>query len=166
VVAQCVLCLLTSEKEVLPVALAARTRSPTFTSEMDFTSPDSRVTVSEPAKQELVAATAGEAVGAYVLASGVGVLTDATNPLVKPTALRLEVIVAPMLVRAAEVDDKVSDVDTAYRILQDDDTVRRRTPEVTTSCKLRLTVIVVIDLIVTALALRPRAAAVVVMKAV
>lgn len=106
----------------MPEELAARTRSPTFTSDMSLTSPDSRVTVSEPAKQELPTATmAGEAVGEYVLASGVGVLTDATKPLDKPTALRLVVMVAPMLERAAEVEDIVSDVDTAYSILQDDD---------------------------------------------
>jgi hypothetical protein len=38
----------------LPVALAARTRSPTDTSEIAFTAPDSRRMVSDPAKQELV----------------------------------------------------------------------------------------------------------------
>ena len=38
----------------MPVALAARTRSPTETSEIAFTAPDSRRTVSDPAKQELI----------------------------------------------------------------------------------------------------------------
>jgi hypothetical protein len=69
---------LTSEKEVLPVALAARTRSPTDTSEIAFTAPDSRKMVSDPAKQELVngdplsGTTEGASVGNDVLEDGAG----------------------------------------------------------------------------------------------
>ena len=40
----------TSEKEVRPPASAASTRSPTLMSEIGLTSPDSRCTVSDPAK--------------------------------------------------------------------------------------------------------------------
>jgi hypothetical protein len=69
---------LTSEKEVLPVALAARTRSPTDTSEIAFTAPDSRKMVSDPAKQELAngdplsGTTEGASVGNDVLEDGAG----------------------------------------------------------------------------------------------
>jgi hypothetical protein len=43
--------LLTSEKDVLPVASATSTRSPTSTSEMNLDLPDSKRTLSDPAKQ-------------------------------------------------------------------------------------------------------------------
>jgi len=43
---------MTVEKDVEPVESAARMRSPTRISEINLSSPDSRVTVSEPAKQE------------------------------------------------------------------------------------------------------------------
>ena len=43
----------TSEKEVRPPASAASTRSPTLMSEIGLTSPDSRCTVSDPAKHAL-----------------------------------------------------------------------------------------------------------------
>lgn len=42
----------TSEKEVFPDALAARTMSPTLTLDMAFSAPDCRETVSEAAKHE------------------------------------------------------------------------------------------------------------------
>ena len=60
----------------MPVALAARTRSPTETSEIAFTAPDSRRTVSDPAKQELITGdplsgtTEGASVGDDVLGDG------------------------------------------------------------------------------------------------
>jgi hypothetical protein len=43
--------LLTSEKEVLPAASATSTRSPTCTFEMNLDLPDSKRTLSDPAKQ-------------------------------------------------------------------------------------------------------------------
>ena len=41
----------TSEKNFSPAVLAANTRSPTDTSEINFDRPDSTITVSDPAKQ-------------------------------------------------------------------------------------------------------------------
>ena len=104
--------LLTSENEVLPEALEARTRSPTTTSEISLTSPDSRETVSEPAKQDAGVRIAGACVGDKVLPSAVGVLTDATKPLEAPTLLRLMVMEGPEFARDIVVDVMLSAVDT------------------------------------------------------
>jgi hypothetical protein len=62
----------------LPVALAARTRSPTAKSAMDLTVPDSRRTVSDPAKQELV--TGDPLLGSTVVGNvGTGVVVDSVG---------------------------------------------------------------------------------------
>ena len=57
---------LTSENSVLPSDVAASTRSPTLTSDINFISPDSMVTLSLPAKQDNsggIKSTVGDDVG-------------------------------------------------------------------------------------------------------
>lgn len=104
---------LTSEYEVFPAALAARTRSPTLTSAIALMSPDSSWTVSVPAKQLLsIGAYAGAEVGNEVLVSVAMAPADATKPSVAPTVFRELVRVGAELVREVVTDSLLAAVET------------------------------------------------------
>ena len=64
----------TSEKEILPAASAASTRSPTTSSEICRSSPDSSLTVSDPAKQSLALLSTDGAAAAGLAAATISYL--------------------------------------------------------------------------------------------
>ena len=104
---------LTSEYEVVPAALADRTRSPTLTSAIALMSPDSSWTVSVPAKQLWsIGAYAGAEVGYEVLVSAARTPADATKPSVAPTVLSELVRVGAELVREVVTESLLAEVET------------------------------------------------------
>ena len=103
---------LTSEKDVFPSALAARTRSPTTMSAIALMTPDSSCTISVPAKHCLLLGEVGYVVGYEVLKSEVIAPTDAVKPFVAPTAFRELARVGPEFAMEASVDALVAVVET------------------------------------------------------